>query len=231
MKEAAADLEFETAARLRDEIKRLRETELAIADDPLARQSQVEDRAGRFEGKRKYGKKANLLAEGKACSATAPAYPKRGEADDAAPPFATPRQGESLPRTGSGVGTEQDEHPGEGGRGSRIEREYQPVQPTYAQTTAVPSTRVRRPSLDEMGPGTDLPIPARAPAVDPRTKAGAFGETIRGPHKPTLDEMGPHAERGLPVERKRPVKTIEVEDEAEKKRRRGRPKKTGRPGQ
>ena len=31
MREAAADLEFETAARLRDEIKRLREAELAIA--------------------------------------------------------------------------------------------------------------------------------------------------------------------------------------------------------
>ncbi len=41
MKEAAADLEFETAARLRDEIKRLQETELFIADDPLARQSDV----------------------------------------------------------------------------------------------------------------------------------------------------------------------------------------------
>jgi len=35
--------------------------------------------------------------------------------------------------------------------------------------------------------------------IDPRTKAGAYGEKIRGPHKPTLDEMGPHAERGLPV--------------------------------
>jgi len=44
MKEAAADLEFETAARLRDEIKRLQATELAIADDPFARQSEV-DRA------------------------------------------------------------------------------------------------------------------------------------------------------------------------------------------
>ncbi|MFC4624860.1 excinuclease ABC subunit UvrB [Daeguia caeni] len=37
MRDAAADLDFETAARLRDEIKRLRETELAIADDPLVR--------------------------------------------------------------------------------------------------------------------------------------------------------------------------------------------------
>ncbi len=41
MREAAADLEFETAARLRDEIKRLQETELFIADDPLARQADV----------------------------------------------------------------------------------------------------------------------------------------------------------------------------------------------
>ena len=62
MREAAADLEFETAARLRDEIKRLRETELAISDDPLARQAAVEDRAGGFEGARKYGPKANLPA-------------------------------------------------------------------------------------------------------------------------------------------------------------------------
>jgi excinuclease ABC subunit B len=41
MKEAAGNLEFETAARLRDEIKRLQETELLIADDPLARQADV----------------------------------------------------------------------------------------------------------------------------------------------------------------------------------------------
>lgn len=41
MREAAADLEFEEAGRLRDEIKRLRETELFIADDPLARQEDV----------------------------------------------------------------------------------------------------------------------------------------------------------------------------------------------
>ncbi|MEM8987427.1 MAG: excinuclease ABC subunit UvrB [Pseudomonadota bacterium] len=44
MREAAGNLEFEEAARLRDEIKRLQETELAVADDPLARQSAVEAR-------------------------------------------------------------------------------------------------------------------------------------------------------------------------------------------
>jgi excinuclease ABC subunit B len=42
MRAAAADLEFEEAARLRDEIKRLRQMELAIANDPLARQNELE---------------------------------------------------------------------------------------------------------------------------------------------------------------------------------------------
>jgi excinuclease ABC subunit B len=44
MKDAAADLEFEEAARLRDELKRLQAVDLAVADDPFARQSEV-DRA------------------------------------------------------------------------------------------------------------------------------------------------------------------------------------------
>ena len=43
MRKAAENLEFEEAARLRDEVKRLEAVELAIADDPLARQSVIED--------------------------------------------------------------------------------------------------------------------------------------------------------------------------------------------
>ncbi|MFN3869698.1 MAG: hypothetical protein ACK4MF_11620, partial [Hyphomicrobiaceae bacterium] len=89
------------------------------------------------------------------------------------------------------------------------------------------------PSLDDMGPGTDRPVPRR-PDVDPRTKAGAFGEGVRGPHKPTLDEMGPHAltpprQGGKPLPAK-PALIREFDDRAEKTKRRGRPKKTGRPG-
>ncbi|MFT3730090.1 MAG: excinuclease ABC subunit UvrB [Hyphomicrobium sp.] len=181
MKEAAADLEFETAARLRDEIKRLQQTELAISDDPLARQSEIEDKSGGFKGDRKYGAKANV------------------------PP---------SPNS------------------SRVKNEYEPVQPTYAQSTS----RIKKPSLDDMGPGTDRPVPARAPTVDSRTKAGAFGEHISGPHKPTLDEMGPHA--SLPVKSGEkpsritvPTRTREFDGPEEKKGRRGRPRKTGRPGQ
>jgi len=42
MRAAAGDLEFEEAARLRDEIHRLQAVELAVADDPLARQSAID---------------------------------------------------------------------------------------------------------------------------------------------------------------------------------------------
>jgi excinuclease ABC subunit B len=215
MREAAADLEFETAARIRDEIKRLRDTELAISDDPLARQSEVETRAGAFAGERKYGPQARLATERK----------RRGQ----------PEATTAIPADHSG---------------SRIERAYRPVQPTHAQSTAVPASRVRKPDLDDMGSARNRPVPARdpaarAPQVDPRTKAGAFGEQIKGPHKPTFNEMGPHAERGLPTtERPVPSKPVTGSSaevglraaprleagEAKKKHRHGRPRKTGRPG-
>ena len=48
MTAAAGDLEFEEAARLRDEIKRLQAVELAIGDDPLARQEAVAAAGGSF---------------------------------------------------------------------------------------------------------------------------------------------------------------------------------------
>ena len=51
MREAAGDLDFEEAARLRDEIKRLRQTELAVIDDPTAKRiSPSPARAGGSRG-------------------------------------------------------------------------------------------------------------------------------------------------------------------------------------
>ena len=62
MREAAADLNFEEAARLRDEVKRLRATELAVVDDPTAKQRTVQGKAGAYAGMKKYGEAANLPA-------------------------------------------------------------------------------------------------------------------------------------------------------------------------
>ena len=70
MLKAAENLEFEEAARLRDELRRLEAVDLAVADDPLARQSAVEaasegdkPRARSMSGKpgmrgSKYGRKS-----------------------------------------------------------------------------------------------------------------------------------------------------------------------------
>jgi excinuclease ABC subunit B len=189
MREAAADLEFETAARLRDEIKRLRETELAVADDPLARQADVEDRAGAYGGERKYGRSPSPPRRSRGGEGRGEGQVPHDPSHAPAPhPNPLPASGEREP----GASGERER--------SRISREYQPVQPTYAQTTT-------------------------------RPKAGAYGENIRGPHKPTLEEMGPHAERGLPVGAPKPTRTIDVTgDTIQKGKRRGRPKKTGRPG-
>ncbi|MWB79638.1 excinuclease ABC subunit UvrB [Pseudooceanicola sp. 216_PA32_1] len=52
MRKAAENLEFEEAARLRDEVKRLEAVDLAVADDPLARQQAVEKAAEEAVGKR-----------------------------------------------------------------------------------------------------------------------------------------------------------------------------------
>ena len=62
MREAAADLNFEEAARLRDEVKRLRATELAVVDDPTIKQRGIAARGGAYQGAKKYGDAANLPA-------------------------------------------------------------------------------------------------------------------------------------------------------------------------
>lgn len=55
MREAAADLDFEEAARLRDEVKRLRATELAVVDDPTSKILRLPSgpRRGKDRGPRK----------------------------------------------------------------------------------------------------------------------------------------------------------------------------------
>jgi excinuclease ABC subunit B len=60
MREAAGNLEFEEAGRMRDEIKRLQSVALAVGDDPMARQMDIEATAGSYAGERPFGRAANL---------------------------------------------------------------------------------------------------------------------------------------------------------------------------
>jgi excinuclease ABC subunit B len=66
MREAAADLDFEEAARLRDELKRLRATEMAVIDDPTAKRlaspsPRFSRGQGRGEGQRRVGEQRSRV--------------------------------------------------------------------------------------------------------------------------------------------------------------------------
>jgi excinuclease ABC subunit B len=137
MRDAAADLDFEKAARLRDEIKRLKAVELATMDDPMARQEARSQEAGKSPSPR-------------------PSPRKRGEGDrEVASSSLLPAGGEKVP-----------------GRADE-------GQPSY----------FAKPTLDDMGPGTDGAVPASGSTASGSTPSSS-GPT-RGPlfRKNTLDEM------------------------------------------
>ncbi|MBY2916523.1 excinuclease ABC subunit UvrB [Rhizobium leguminosarum] len=87
MRDAAADLDFEKAARLRDEIKRLKAVELAAMDDPMAREE-----AKAMEGVRRNAKatRESLLpagekVPGRADEGPTPSYFAKPSIDDMGP--------------------------------------------------------------------------------------------------------------------------------------------------
>ena len=163
MREAASDLDFELAARLRDEIKKLNAKELEFGGasgsgrgkggaknaveeaDPLAAAVELEESVmGPSTGRTKHGKKA-----------------KRDRAPQGDERFG-PR-GEVLKAPGSG-------------------------------TVAAPASLFRKPSLDDMGPGTDTAVPAGKRAASPHPEEPGTGLEGRGEahsyfRKNTLDEM------------------------------------------
>ncbi|MGF6255503.1 excinuclease ABC subunit UvrB [Ensifer sp. LBL] len=176
MRDAAADLDFEKAARLRDEIKRLKAAELAAMDDPMAREE------------------AKSLESRKVASSPA------------------------SPSSPSSSG------------------------PTRGSKTKDEKSLFQKPSLDDMGPGTDTETPLfRKPDLDEMgrdvaTPAVADKSLFR---RNTLDEMTV-GRTEKPVIGHVPEKPIltrakpgvgSYEDPADQKRQKGRTKgKTGRPG-
>ena len=156
MRAAAADLDFETAARLRDEIKRLQATELAVSDDPMARQEAVDDKTGGFRGPKKYGRAANMPVEETSKGRQRPTSTGRPTGD------AAKGRRAALPRG------DNSQTPYAADAGSRRG-------PAETPLTAALSSRLAKPSLDDMGPGTDRAEPLAAtdfrpgPRPDPGT--------------------------------------------------------------
>ncbi len=145
MRDAAADLDFEKAARLRDEIKRLKAVELAAMDDPLSREE------AKAQESAKGAVRTHLPLEGGGRAERA------GGGDDATnhptPDLRSdpPPQGEGEPRI-SLSGRSKTGRPE--GRGS-----------SYFE----------KPSLDDMGPGTDMAIPAGKSSLRRNNRADALG--------------------------------------------------------
>jgi excinuclease ABC subunit B len=144
MREAAADLNFEEAARLRDEVKRLRATELAVVDDPTIKQRGVQTKAGAYAGAKKYGEAANLPA----------AAMKKGRG--------TMRGGSSSASLSGGAGSPSPRPSRGEGRGEG--------RPTGG---ASDTSRVHKPHLDEMHGPESLPFrPNRASPRKPKLDDG-----------------------------------------------------------
>ncbi|UCI09393.1 excinuclease ABC subunit UvrB [Mesorhizobium sp. B1-1-8] len=244
MRDAAANLDFEKAARIRDEIKRLREMELAISDDPLAREVESQSPAsGREKGKHNKGvarhrtaeeqERFRKLDEARAAEEAAkaarpnlfrkPALDEMG-ADGAVPVkkplFAKP----SLDDMGPGT-----DMPTPSGAVSRSLFKKQSAQEAHGSDFGIPGDRnkslFRKNSLDEMTVRrTEKPVegtkPAKPQSISPQV--GEMSGRTEGGAKERSDS-------DKPIVRQR-AGIGSYEDSAEERRQKRRPSKTGRPG-
>ena len=194
MRHAAADLDFETAARLRDEIKRLQATELAVADDPMAREVDISMFGAGAEGngraKRPRGKGGNHQN---------PRFGPNGE------PLA-----------------------------ARIQSDHASVKALRPKGEAAPQadethSYFQRPSLDDMGPGTDTPTPNRSLFRKNTLDEMTVGRTEKPKHEGALPVRPTSDDDAKPIRREK-IGLGSYEDAGEEKRRKRRPGKTGRPG-
>ncbi|MCT7374848.1 excinuclease ABC subunit UvrB [Chelativorans salis] len=182
MRDAAADLDFEEAARLRDEIKRLKETELAILDDPLSRDIGVENTQ---KSRRDAARKGRAARQ----SQSAAPSPSRGgqsreagqDGDPAAareankPLFAKPDL-DDMGRSGA-----------------------------YAVPAGKDKSLFRKNTLDEMTVGrTEKPVGGKTPRAKPGTNAphGELDEPRNKPGAGSYEDPADERER-----RRRPKKT------------------------
>ncbi|MET3660990.1 excinuclease ABC subunit UvrB [Aquamicrobium ahrensii] len=211
MRDAAADLNFEEAARLRDEIKRLTELELAVSDDPLAKYAEAESPvSGREKGKHNKGRARHRAVEDGAAGNSLFAKPTL---DDMGPGTDMPMPAGAVPRSLFKKQSAQEAHGSDFG---------------VPDETGRSPGRGRQPAADRSSP------PHNGDSVS-ESKPSLF-------RKNTLDEMTV-GRTEKPVEGRKPARPDDVkpirreragigsyEDPADAAQRRRRPGKTGKPG-
>ena len=251
MRDAAANLDFEKAARVRDEIKRLREMELAISDDPLAREVEGQSPAsGREKGKHNKGVAKHRTAEEQerfrkldearaaeeAAKAARPNLFRKPHLDEMGADGAVPVKKPLFQKPSiddMGPGTDQETP---AGAISRSLFKKQTAAEAHGSDYGTPDdSRRSRSSRQATAPDS---APSRS---EPRS-GESDNETKSLFRKNSLDEMTVRRTE-KPVEGTRPVKPEDVkpivreragigsyEDPADKARQKRRPGKTGRPG-
>jgi excinuclease ABC subunit B len=238
MRDAAANLDFEKAARVRDEIKRLREMELAISDDPLAREVEGQSPAsGREKGKHNKGVAKHRTAEEQerfrkldearaaeeAAKAARPNLFRKPHLDEMGAEGAVPVKKSLFAKPSiddMGPGTDMTTP---AGAVSRSLFKKQSAHEAHGSDFGIPGEQTkplfRKNSLDEMTVRrTEKPVEGEKP-VKPQPMSGA-GETDRGAK----------ARDDKPIVRQR-AGIGSYEDPADERRQKRRPGKTGRPGQ
>ncbi|PBB38572.1 excinuclease ABC subunit UvrB [Mesorhizobium sp. WSM3868] len=223
MRDAAANLDFEKAARIRDEIKRLREMELSISDDPLARYADMESPvSGREKGRHNKGRAVHRSVDDDAKGLFRKPHLDEMGADGAVPVknplFAKP----SIDDMGPGT-----DMPTPAGAVSRSLFKKQSAQEAHGSDFGIPGDRTgslfRKNSLDEMTVRrTEKPVEGTVP-TKPR------------PISPLVGEMSGRTEGGAKERDDKPIVRQRsgigsYEDAADERRQKRRPSKTGRPG-
>ncbi|MBC2773369.1 excinuclease ABC subunit UvrB [Rhizobium sp. AQ_MP] len=215
MRDAAADLDFEKAARLRDEIKRLKAAELAAMDDPIAKQEAKAVEGGKG---RNTGPTSISPLEGEMSGRT-----EGGTPTSSAPRISPSGRNKSGAPQGKGSYFSKPHLDDMGADGA-----------VPMPTSGAGSSYFRKNTLDEMTVGrTEKPVTGKIPEK-PKP------EPARSPLSPPVGEMSPQAtEGGTPGSRvsddPRPIIRARAgagsyEDPMDLKRK-GRTKgKTGRPG-
>jgi excinuclease ABC subunit B len=184
MREAAADLNFEEAARLRDEVKRLRATELAVVDDPTAKQRTVQGRAGAYTGTKQYGESANLpRGSSKRGGNNTPRFASRGSASSPSPRSGASSSPSPRPSRGRDERSSLLEGRGEGrstGGASASSKVHKPHLDEMHGPESLPyrpdRSKPRKPSLDDIGSDTGSRI---FQPTDSRQSGPEFGPSPR----------------------------------------------------